>query len=391
MRVLFCKWNGVCEKGIESAFVRLGFQVDSCFYEFAGADYSSECLELLQAKLSANQYDFVFSHNFIPIVSKVCQIYRIKYISWVMDSPAYHLYSSAIRNCCNYIFIFDRLLYQEFAEQNPGHIFYYPLATCMYEWEETKKKRHPNRNYDADVSFLGSMYVQECHYDEVQGMPDYMRGYFDGIMEAQLQVYGYNFLEEVLSEEMAEEFADVARWTQTEDYTHNYKNVVSQVYLGQKCTQIERLRIAEAIADAGMDFKLYTHSPLPRNLSKYNQGTAGYYEEMPFIFRDSKINLNITSKSIRNGLPLRMFDIMGCGGFLLTNYQAELPEYFDVGKDLVVYESIPHLLEMITYYLEHDEERREIAENGYHKVKQYFSFDVAIIDILRQSEIISEE
>ena len=46
-----------------------------------------------------------------------------------------------------------------------------------------------------------------------------------------------------------------------------------------------------------------------------------------------KIYLNMTIKPIQTGLPLRIFDIMGCGGFLMTNYQAELPEYFEIGTD----------------------------------------------------------
>ena len=33
-------------------------------------------------------------------------------------------------------------------------------------------------------------------------------------------------------------------------------------------------------------------------------------------------------RPIEKGLPLRCFDIMGCGGFLMTNYQEELEDMF---------------------------------------------------------------
>ena len=68
-------------------------------------------------------------------------------------------------------------------------------------------------------------------------------------------------------------------------------------------------------------------------------GTATSLEEMPLIFNGSKIILNITSKAIRSGLPLRIFDICAAGGFLLTNYQEELPEYFEIGKEAEYYGS----------------------------------------------------
>ena len=45
-------------------------------------------------------------------------------------------------------------------------------------------------------------------------------------------------------------------------------------------------------------------------------------------FRNSKINLNPTAKGIRSGIPLRIFDILSCSGFLLTNYQSELSDHF---------------------------------------------------------------
>ena len=38
------------------------------------------------------------------------------------------------------------------------------------------------------------------------------------------------------------------------------------------------------------------------------------------MFANSKVNLNITLRNIKTGIPLRALDIMGAGGFLLTNY-----------------------------------------------------------------------
>ena len=53
----------------------------------------------------------------------------------------------------------------------------------------------------------------------------------------------------------------------------------------------------------------------------------------------------------------------------MTNYQPELMMYFENGKDIVIYEDKADLINKVKYYLEHDDERMEIAENGYNKVK----------------------
>lgn len=88
---------------------------------------------------------------------------------------------------------------------------------------------------------------------------------------------------------------------------------------------------------------------------------------MPLIFHESKINLNITSKAIRSGIPLRVFDIMACEGFVLSNYQPELAELFQSSAEFDYYTSVEELLEKTDYYLNHEKERNEIAHNGFEK------------------------
>ena len=107
-------------------------------------------------------------------------------------------------------------------------------------------------------------------------------------------------------------------------------------------------------------------------------GPVEYYHEMPLAFRHSKINLNITLSCIESGIPLRILDILGSGGFLITNPQSELEEYFSDGVDLVYYQDEKDLYEKVAYYLSHEEERKQIAMSGYEKVKQYFNYPLQI-------------
>ena len=104
------------------------------------------------------------------------------------------------------------------------------------------------------------------------------------------------------------------------------------------------------------------------------RGILDYYNNMSVVFRNSKINLNITIRSIRTGIPLRAMDIMASGGFLLSNYQEELAEYFIDGEDMVLYYDDEDMMNKIEYYLAHDEERKRIAENGRRKVADKYSY-----------------
>lgn len=43
--------------------------------------------EQLESRLATGQYNIVFSINFNPIISEVCEMHHIAYRAWVYDSP----------------------------------------------------------------------------------------------------------------------------------------------------------------------------------------------------------------------------------------------------------------------------------------------------------------
>ncbi|MDR0220561.1 MAG: glycosyltransferase, partial [Lachnospiraceae bacterium] len=104
------------------------------------------------------------------------------------------------------------------------------------------------------------------------------------------------------------------------------------------------------------------------------------------VFHLSKINLNISLRSIETGTPLRVFDVMSVGGFMLSNYQRELEDLFEVDKEIVLYESLEEMKEKIAYYLGHEDERKRIALAGWEKVKKHYSYPrvlekmIAVVD-----------
>ena len=380
--ILFCKWTSICETGIDHGFQQLEHHIDYMTRLFENVDYDNGYLEELVATLQRKKYDCVFSVNFIPIISRVCNVFKIPYICWTVDNPCFQLYSETIKNPWNRIFMFDRSQYEKFHPQNPDCIFYMPLA-CDYEaWNSIKLTDEDHANYDCDISFIGSTYEEKCKYNTLETIPDYIRGYVDGIIQAQLNVYGYNFIEDSLTDEFCRDFKKVASWYPlAEDYTEDTKAIIADTYIGYKCTEQERLLTLNNISKH-FNLDLYTLSDVSKLPYVHNRGGADSIRMMPKIFKCSKINLNMTNRPIRTGLPLRIFDIMGSGGFLLSNYQAEIPELFEIGKDLAVYESQEDLLNKIAYYLEHDDVRREIAKNGQEKVKRQYSYKTRLQKIL---------
>jgi spore maturation protein CgeB len=100
-------------------------------------------------------------------------------------------------------------------------------------------------------------------------------------------------------------------------------------------------------------------------VKKYN-GYA-YGENLVKLFNATKIVLNIHSDKVKyDGIKanLRTFEATGCGSFLLTDKPQGLEDFFKIGKELVCYENLKELIELIEFYLENDKEREKIAREG---------------------------
>ena len=346
---------------------------------FSHADYelrkSDSFLATLYSVLENQQFDFCFSYNFFPLMATACYKCNIKYVSFVYDSPQVKLYSYTVTYPTNYIFLFDSSLVTQFQKEGVSTFYYMPLPVNANRIHSLLQKPYDSARLSADVSFVGSLYNENHNlYDSLQGISSYTKGYLDAIMQAQSHVYGYNFLEECLTSAITAELQNAAHYQKNPDGVESLSFIFSDYYLCRKLTSMERINI---LTDVASHFPLKIFTPNKNYVipNASNMGAADYLAETPYIFHDSKINLNITLRSIKSGIPLRCMEIMSCGGFLLTNFQSDFFKHFVAGEDFVYFESNDDMLQKIDYYLTHEKERTSIAESGYQKVIKNHSYE----------------
>ena len=330
--------------------------------------------------------------NYFPLISNVCERTGVKYVSWTCDNPLISMYHESVFHACNYIFTFDKTNYLEFRGMGVKHIWYLPLAVDTERMDallgapEKPERRNATqdsemRKYRGDVAFVGSLYERNS-YDKIKNrLPEYLRGYFDAVMEAQLNISGANIVEPMLTTNILEQLQEYFQLEKSEGSFSDLGLIFQTTVLGFKIAEIERRR---ALIELSKHYKVnvYSNSDVSDLLRIQYCGSVDYWSEMPKVFRMSKINLNFTIPNIKSGIPLRIWAVLGCGGFLLTNYQAEIPYYFKEGEDLVCFDSLEDLCEKVGYYLEHEEERKRIAWNGYLKVLENHSYIERIRTIL---------
>jgi len=335
--------------------------------------------------LRKHRPDFVFSFNFLPVISKVCNKEGILYVSWIYDNPEIFLYNYNMKNPCNIVLMFDSKQYMEFMEGGIKNVRYLPLAASTKRLDSIIPSKADRKKYSADISFVGSLYTErKQYYEEIAPKLDpYTLGYIDGIIKSQLQIDGVNFVEECLTPEITEKIQEASNIYPYPDSIETLEYLYANYIINRQITIIERKELLTMIG-AHHPLKLYTYNQNSSFSPKgvYNMGPASYFTEMPLVFKLSKINLNITLRSIQHAIPLRVYDILGSGGFLMSNFQHDLAYHFVPGEDFVYYESRKDLLDKIDYYLANDNERIEIAKNAHKKIQEQHTFDVRVKEII---------
>lgn len=383
MKILVYKWKAYTYADVCEVFCNLGHEL--MFVEDKPKSYDED-LELenkLICIIQQEKCDMVFTMNYFAFLTNVCEKTNVPYIIWTCDNPLISMYHRNVFSKQNYFFTFDETNYLEFRGMGVEHIWYLPLAV------NTKRLDYLLKDcdcvgYENDIAFVGSLYEKNSYDSLRMKLPEYLRGYFDAAIWAQQCISGGNILEEMLTVDVLEELQQYFVLDKSKDSFSDIGLIFATTVLGFKTAAEQRKR---ALIELSKHYPVtvYSNSNIKELMCVKEGGSLDYWSEMPKVFRGAKINLNFTIPNIKSGLPLRIWDVLGCKGFLMTNFQAEIPRYFKHKEDLVCFESVEELVELSGYYLAHEDERRQIAENGWKKVKKYHSYENRIEKMLEKA------
>lgn len=382
MKILLYDWcqtsTYINQQDIHDTLKQLGISFDSFLYDYRKHDISE--LEAVFDKISADTYDCCFSINYFPEISDMCNAKGLKYISWGYDCPFdIRNIEKTLGNLCNRVYCFDRIQAETYRKMGFDTVYHMPLAVNAGRYKKVIPSAAQRKRYAAQISFVGSLY--ESPYPTIaEFSTDYKKGYMDAVINIQQQLYGAYILNDVIDDKFVQEMNEYFKVVQPDTIVQLDKPGLVHV-LDQETSRRERIILLNLLGSR-FDTKLYSTQEYPILHGVECRGPVDYYNEMPYVFAASDINLNISVKGIQSGIPQRALDVMASGGFLLSNYQQELVELFSYGEDMVVYESMEDAVEKCSFYLKHDELRHQIALNGRQRVFEQHDLKDVLGEIL---------
>ncbi|MBD5455072.1 MAG: glycosyltransferase [Lachnospiraceae bacterium] len=377
MKIGMLTWDSFGKEDMGAAFKELGHSVVQCPFSNDSDTNDPAVLRELEGNIRKTAPDFLFSFNYFPAAAIVCNNLGLPYVSWVYDSPYVRMYHYTIVYPTNYVFVFDSAVYMEFHKEGISTVYYLPMAAntdrlrAMTDFEAFEKTKWKLRH---EVAFVGSLYTEKHQfYQRMTDISDYTKGYLEGLMKAQQMVYGYNFIQELLNQKIIEDMQKALPMQVRPGGVESIEYLFAQYVINRQITAAERRELLTAVAgNYGLD--LYTPDQTIELSGCTNHGALEAYRYAPYVYKMAAINLNITLRSIFKGIPLRAFEIMGAGGFLLTNFQEDFLSFFVPGEDFMYFESKADLLDKISYFLKNEDERCQIAQNGFQKIASEHTF-----------------
>lgn len=390
MKILFYRWGSLSDGTIEEGLKMTGVSYRT--FDMSCRDYhaDAEFAQAMTLLMAEEKFDAVLSLDYFPIISMLSQINGIPYYSWIYDCPMNTMLSGTLVNENNVFLCFDAAQTERMRGYGAKNAVHFPLwadsIKADFVRETIAKNPAATQRFDKRISFVGNLYndsknrIAKAMKDSA--LNDYERGFTEAIIEAQLILFGVNIIKQSLTPALTERIAEVCSLNLGDKYIKDVPQLAADA-IGMEVSSRERVNVLNRLADAGLPVDFYTTSNTEL-ISPYVsvKGAVDNEKELPLIYASDGINLNITSRTIESGIPLRVLDILSCGGFCLTNYQPEIAEFFADGEDLVMYTDMDDLVAKAEYYLSHDEERRTIADRGHAKVMSEWKIEDRLKAIL---------
>lgn len=379
MKLLLYHWNSYYQYDLYEILKHAGVSYDIFEWKFRDKNEDEQFIAWFCNNIDLKEYDALFSVNYYPLLSRLCEGNHVKYLAWCYDNPlnVEHI-EKTLENLCNYVFVFDKIQCANYKKQGFDTVHYQTLGVNKERLKTIKITAEERQKYSAEVSFVGNLYYSVLE-ELVSPLNDYTRGYLKSLMDLQEQIYGSYLFDELISQDLIDDINQ--QYLAKNPNTHLQVSKEALVYaMASGVTREERIILLN-LCGKRFDTKFYSYNQCELIKNVTYCGSIDYVQQMPKVFASTKINLNPTLRIIQSGIPQRALDIMACGGFLLSNYQVELAEYFEQGKHMIMYESIGDAIEKIEYYLAHDAEREAIAGAGRKEVLQNYSMQECLRNI----------
>ena len=215
-----------------------------------------------EKQLQSDSYDAVMSINFFPLVATLCHAHQIPIWHGAMTVRWKKNWKSAsptIRIAFSCSTVSKPSIIK--ASDIPGCITC-PWPSIRTGWTNCSFPC-TDAKHRCDVSFIGHLYESPLQV-LLYSADDYIKGYIEGILQAQLRVYGYYFIDELITDELLDSVNQSFRKIGQTSLTLNRRGL--SFAIASEITNLERCFLLEQMGEL---FNTHFYTTKPHSLSDH--------------------------------------------------------------------------------------------------------------------------
>ena len=342
-------------------------------------------LEELEHTARSSGARLLMAINYTHGLAEFCAANGLRMICWEVDPATDELRPLECDPSEAHVFTYRRAHVQTFRAAGFEKVAYQPLAADVLARRPWSPEPGDRAEYAAPVSFVGASMVERgrellgelVSAAEGLGLFD-CRTRLDAVLAAQRERAHSWMLPELLKEYLPDLLAAL---------DEHGAGSLAQVALAEVAAAEKRLGHVSALAPLGIQVwgdsgweALVAHGVRWR-------GGAGHRDELGRIYSCSDVNLDVGRLYQDDIVTMRVFDVLACGGFCLTQRNPEVEALFDVGAELDVYSTREELVQKTSAWLADPQRRREVALRGLEAVRERHALDLRLDAMLTQSMV----
>ena len=337
----------------------------------------------MQRCLDVYEPDLIMAVNFRKGLGEISQISQVPVVCWEID-PAVDTPPQAPEDIEDlHIFTYRRPHIQHYQDSGYAQVQFLPLASNPATRHPLRENTETDSPYRNTVSFVGASMLDQGRLL----LEEFIRQY-PNLTQAGSQPRSENEIRDILKELVNHQREDLSSY-QLDKTLWEALPELSAVVPGS--IDPEKLVSEICAAHKRMD---WLEALSPHTITVWGdrgweecsnidyRGTAGHGQELTLIYSNSLINIDIGRLYQNDIMTMRLFDVMACEGFLLTEKTDEIMRWFEPGVHLDVYENPEQLAEKIEFYKSNPELAQAIGKAARQKILEEHTFDKRFDTIL---------
>jgi spore maturation protein CgeB len=334
----------------------LGWEAQSVSSAMVGG-LTHEQLASLFKTLAEFKPDFILTSNFsgmdtLGIFGRFFEDVRIPYVSWFTDPPHMILYGRDLY-LSDYVVAatWERAYLPQYQRLGFKHVHFMPHAA-----DPAMFSGAPEIHTERALAFVGTSMIEQTReaFEKHEHLPHVVAAMQQAFDAGRINRHNYNLgLEAMLDPEIIAPLDASER-----------RNL--ELLINYEATRRQRLELVQALAPLGV---LVRGDENWRSVYAKVGGPVDFFRDLAGFYRGTAVNVNNTSLQMECAVNQRVFDCPAAGGFLLSDAQPDMEQFFDLGKEAIVYHSLDEAHDLAAWYTDHPEERLAITEAARRRIQ----------------------